>query len=318
MDTTELFVGVDVAKAHLDIAVRPTGAQWRAANDEAGIAGVVAALQKLAPTLVSLEASGGWEQPLVLALGVAQIPTAVLNPRQVRDFAKATGQLAKTDEIDARVLAHFGDALRPDVRALPDAQSQALAALVARRQQIVAMLTAEKHRLGPAAAAVRARIRAHIAWLQNELDALNTDLDRMIQDHPEWSGQQKLLKSVPGVGRVLALTLVAGLPELGKLNRRDIAHLVGVAPLNRDTGQRRGKRMIWGGRAHVRAVLYMATLVATRYNPTIHAFYERLCKAGKAKKVALTACMRKLLTILNTMTHNQTPWKAPEPAVQPA
>ena len=238
----------------------------------------------------------------------AGLPVVVVNPRQVRDFAKATGTLAKTDALDAAVLAHFAAAVRPTPRPLPDAATQSLAALVTRRRQLVEMLTAERNRLGSAPRVLRAEIQAHITWLKRRLGRLDADLHQAIRTSPAWRVQDDLLQSVPGVGPVLAVTLLASLPELGTLNRKAIAALVGVAPLNRDSGTRQGRRMVWGGRAAVRAVLYMGTLVAVRHNPVLRAFYQRLRAVGKLPKVALTACMRKLLTILNAMLKQQTRW----------
>jgi transposase len=266
-------------------------------------------LQALPPTLIVLEATGGLEVPLTGALAAAGLPVVVINPRQVRDFARATGQLAKTDRLDAQILARFAKAIRPPVRAVPDAQTQALAALVARRRQLIEMLTAEKNRLRLAVRPLQERLQAHIMWLEKELAATNTDLKRTIQGSPVWREKDDLLRSVPGVGPVLVTTLFANLPELGTLSRKEVAALAGVAPFPRDSGTLKGRRTIWGGRAHVRSALYMAALVATRRNPTIRAFYQRLCQAGKAKKLALTACMRKLLTILNAMLTNGTPWR---------
>ena len=236
----------------------------------------------------------------------------VVNPRQVRDFAKAMGKLAKTDSIDAQVLAHFGQAVRPTPRPLPDAQTQALEALLVRRRQVIAMLTAEKNRLSRASTTVRQGIRAHITYLQGGLRNLDNALGDSLRTSLLWRERDNLLKSVPVVGPVLSLTILAAMPELGTLGRRQAASLVGVAPLNRDSGTLRGKRRVWGGRAQVRAALYMATLVATRFNPVIRAFYQRLCATGKPKKVALTACMRKLLTILNAMLKHRTPWGYPQ------
>ncbi len=258
-----------------------------------------------------LEASGGWELAVTAALGVAKLPVAVVNPRQVHDFAKAVGQLAKTDRLDAQVLARFGEAVHPEPRPLPAADAQALAALLARRRQVVAMRTAERQRLGTAPAAVRARIEAHIAWLEQEVAELDGDLGLLLRASPLWREREALLRSVPGIGPVVATTLVADLPELGQLDRKRIAALVGLAPLSRDSGTVRGKRLVWGGRGRVRSALYMATLVATRFNPVIRAFYERLLKAGKAKKVALTACMHKLLLILNALVRANVPWRQP-------
>jgi transposase len=306
--SVDCFVGIDVAKDHVDLAVRPTQEQWRAPTTAAGIAEVVSRLQTLQPTLVVLEATGGLERPLVLALAATGLPVVVSNPRQVRDFAKAAGRLAKTDQIDARILAEFAQTMRPAVRPLPTAEARALSATLARRTQLLEMLTAETHRLGSAVPEIREHIQRHLDWLTQELATLDATLAGLVQARPEWEGKESLLRSVPGVGRVMATTLLADLPELGRLDRRQIASLVGVAPLNADSGRRRGKRVVWGGRARVRAVLYMSTLVATRFNPTIRAFYQRLCTAGKAKKLALTACMRKLLTILNAMLRDQTTW----------
>jgi transposase len=302
------YVGIDVCKAHLDVALRPSGEQWQCAHDAAGISTLVTRLTALAPTLVVLEATGGLEGPVTAALAAAGVPVAVVNPRQVRDFAKGTGKLAKTDALDARVLAHFAQAVAPP-RPLPDAAAQALAAVVARRRQVVEMLTAERNRRGSAAPVVRERIQQHIRWLEQELAELDTDLRQRIQGSPVWRANAQLLRSVTGVGPVLATTLLADLPELGTASRQVLAALVGVAPFNRDTGKRRGKRVIWGGRAQVRTVLYMATLAATRFNPVLKAFYHRLLQAGKPKKVALVACMRKLLCILIAIMKQRTPWR---------
>jgi len=305
-----LYVGIDVAKGQLDVAVRPTDEQWSVANEGREITSLVTRLQTLSPALVVLEATGGLELAVSSALAAAQVPMAVVNPRQVRDFARATGQLAKTDRLDAQVIARFGEAVKPSSRALPDAEAQALAAMLTRRRQVVAMVTAEKNRLHTARPSVRRDIRRHIAWLQDSLAKLDSELGDTLRNSPLWRERDDLLQSVPGVGPVLSMTLLVELPELGTLDRRQIASLVGVAPLNRDSGTLRGRRTVWGGRARVRAVLYMGTLVATRSNPVIRSFYERLCAAGKAKKVALTACMRKLLTILNAMLRRRTDWQA--------
>jgi transposase len=305
---TDLHVGIDVAKDQLDTAIEPGGDVWQTANDETSIAGLVARLQALGPATVILEATGGYELALAGALLAAGLPVSVVNPRQVRDFARATGQLAKTDAIDARVLARFGDAIRPALRPLPDAATQELAALVTRRRQLIGMLTAEKNRLRLAAQAVRQDIQQHIRWLERRLAGLDGDLSQQMRSSPRWREQDDLLQSVPGIGPVSSATLLAQLPELGQLNRREIAALAGVAPLNRDSGTLRGRRRVWGGRAHVRAVLYMATLVATRHNPVIRAFYQRLVAAGKPKKVALTASMRKLLITLNAMLRSNVAW----------
>lgn len=311
MEQAHLYVGIDVAQANLDVATRPTGTHWQVAYTDQGVGELVSQLQALHPVLVVLEATGGLELPLVAALASGGLPLAVVNPRQVRDFAKATGRLAKTDALDARVLAHFAEAVRPTPRPLPDAQTQELTALVVRRQQLVAMLTAERNRLRTARRPLRPRVQAHVAWLKQELADLDKQLRNTLRESPLWREKDDLLRSVPGVGPVLSCTLLAQLPELGSLDRKQIAALVGVAPLNRDSGTLRGKRTIWGGRAQIRAPLYMATLVASRYNPVIRAFYQRLCAAGKPKKVALTACMHKLLTMLNAMVNHNTPWCQP-------
>ncbi len=309
MEQTDHYVGIDVAKANLDVAVLPADECWTSPNNEAGIAEVVKRLKRHRLALVVVEATGGLEMPVVVELAAAKLPVVVINPRQARDFAKATGKLAKTDTLDARVLAQFGQAIQPEVRPLKDAQHQALAALLTRRRQLVTMLTAEKNRLGAAPKSpVRKDIKAHITWLEKRLKAVNNDLDKHIKRSPMWRAKNDILQSTPGVGPVLSVTLLADLPELGHLNRRQIAALVGVAPLNRDSGTFRGKRSVWGGRASIRTALYMATLSATRFNPVIKTFYQRLLGAGKTHKVAMTACMRKLLTILNVMVKNDTPW----------
>jgi transposase len=307
-------VGIDVAKARLDVAVRPSGDPWQAPNDEAGVAALAARLVALAPALVVLEATGGLERLAAAELAAAGLPVAVVNPRQVRDFARAVGQLAKTDALDAALLARFGEAVRPAPRPLPDAAQQELAALLARRRQVVAMRTAERQRLGPARPAGRERLRAHVRWLERELAALDDDLGGALRASPVWRAKEDLLRSVPGVGPVVALTLLAELPELGALDRKRIAALVGVAPGARDSGARRGQRLVWGGRGRVRAALYRAALTATRHNPALRAFYRRLLRAGKAKKVALTACRHKLLLILNAIVQTGTPWRPPAPA----
>lgn len=309
MSTTAIFVGVDVSKAQLDLAVRPSDESVTLPNDPRGIEEAVTRMRTLKPVLIVLEATGGLERPVVRALVAAAVPVIVVNPRQVRDFARATGQLAKTDRLDARVLARFAEVVRPALRLPLDPLTEELGALLARRRQLLEMLTAEKNRLHTAPKRVQKRITAHITWLTTELERVDTDLDEAIQQSPVWREQEDLLRSVPGIGPVLSRTLLAELPELGRLNRKQIAALVGVAPLNRDSGALRGRRTIWGGRASVRAALYMATLTATKWNPVIRAAYQRLRTAGKAPKVALVACMRKLLTILNAMMKHQCRWR---------
>jgi transposase len=303
------FIGIDVAKAQLEFACLPSGETGRVRNDEAGVLELVTRCGALRPTLVVCEATGGYEAPLVAALATARLPVVIANPRQVRDFAKATDQLAKTDAIDARVLALFAERVRPEPRPLPDDAVTALEALLTRRRQLVEMLTAEKNRLLLARGPVRRDLQQHIRFLERRLREVDDDLHTAVKASPVWRVKDDLLQSVPGVGRVVSLTLLAQLPELGRLSHKEIAALVGVAPLNRDSGTLRGKRLVYGGRAPVRAVLYMAALVASRRNPVIRAFYERLRAAGKPAKVALTACMRKLLTILNAIARDGTRWQ---------
>jgi len=305
-----MYVGIDVSKQFLDVALRPSEERLRERNDEAGIAALVARLTSVAPELIVLEATGGLQASVVAALALAKLPVAVVNPRQVRDFAKASGRLAKTDALDAAVLAHFGEAMHPEPRPLLDAQTLELEALVTRRRQLIEMLTAETNRLQACQSrTVRPRIQANISWLKQQLKDVDRELGDAIRSSPVWREKEELLRSTPGVGRVVATTLLAELPELGTLDRKKIAALVGVAPLNHDSGKHRGARRVWGGRAPVRGALYMAALVATRCNPVIAEFYARLLRAGKAKKLALVACMRKLLTILNSMVHHSKSWQ---------
>jgi transposase len=304
------FIGIDVAKAQLEFASRPSGMIGAVPNADEGIATLVAQLQARAPALIVLEATGGYEAALVAALATARLPLVVVNPRHVRDFARATGQLAKTDALDARVLALFAERVRPAPRPLPDEAALALDALLTRRRQLGEMLTAERNRLLLARPAVRRDLQQHIRYLERRLREVDDDLHTTVKASPLWRVKDDLLQSVPGVGRVLSLTLLASLPELGRLSHKQIAALVGVAPLNRDSGTLRGKRLVYGGRAPVRAVLYMAALTASQFNPAIRTFYQRLRAAGKPAKVALTACMRKLLTILNAIIRTGTPWNA--------
>ena len=316
MEQEVTYVGIDVAKAQVDVAIRPTNDRWEIPRDEAGIRKLVSQMKTLEPVMVLMEASGGLELPLVAALAAEAVPVVVVNPRQVRDFARATGKLAKTDALDAAVLAHFAEAVRPPVRPLRDAETQLLNSMAARRHQVMTMLVSEKNRLSAATTvAVRPRIEAHIAWLERELDELDEGLRQTLRQSPVWREKDDLLRTVPGVGEQLSLTLLAYLPELGTLDRRQIAALVGVAPFNRDSGTLRGKRTVWGGRARVRAALYMGALVASRFNPVIQDFYQRLLAAGKPKKLALTACMRKLLVILNSMLKHGSPWRDLSPQV---
>jgi transposase len=303
------YIGIDVAKAQLEFACRPGEETGTVANDERGIGELVGRCQALTPMLIVCEATGGYEAALVAALATAGLPVVIANPRQVRDFAKATGQLAKTDAIDAQILALFAERVRPTPRPLPDEAVEALDALLTRRRQLVEMLTAERNRLLVARAPVRRDLQHPIRFLERRLREADADLHTAVKASPLWRVKDDLLRSVPGVGRVVSLTLLAELPELGRLSHKEIAALVGVAPLARDSGTLRGRRLVYGGRAPVRAVLYMAALVASRRNPVIRAFYERLRRAGKPAKLALTACMRKLLTILNAIARDGTPWQ---------
>jgi transposase len=304
----EIVVGVDVAKDHLDVYWHPSEERLTVPNSITGHREIAQRLASDGAKLIVLEATGGFEAPLVGVLASAQLPVVVVNPRQVRDFAKATGRLAKTDAMDAKVLALFGEAVKPEVRSLPDPTAKALQALVDRRRQIIEMLTAERNRLALAQGAVKKDLQAHIDWLMSRLGKIDDELKEAINESPVWREKENLLRSVPGIGDVTACTLLAELPELGKLNRRKIAALVGVAPFNRDSGAFRGSRSIRGGRSSVRTALYMAVLAASRHNPLIKAFYQRLRANGKRAKVALVACMRKLLGILNVMLKTNTHW----------
>lgn len=310
MSKPKVYVGIDVSKLSLDVAVIPSGEVWKESNDEKGSVRLVSRLSKLNPQLIVLEATGGLESLVTADLGSVGLPVVVVNPRQVRDFAKATGRLAKTDTIDAFVIARFGEAVKPDVRPLKEAHTVELSSLVSRRRQLVEMLVSEKNRLYGAPRNVSRDIQAHIKWLEKRIIDVDGKMSKAVKDSSMWREDDHLLRSVPGVGDVLSTTLLACVPELGKLNRRQIAMLVGVAPLNRDSGVFRGRRSVWGGRAGVRSVLYMGVLSSTRYNPVIRAYYQRLRDAGKPPKVALTACMRKLLVILNTMMKTRRKWDA--------
>ena len=316
-----LVVGIDVAKAELVVALGSAGAPRAVPNEDAAVRTLTTELTALAPQLIVLEATGGYEFLCVAALAAAHLPVVVVNPRQVRDFAKATGQLAKTDQIDARVLALFGERVRPPIRPLPNAATQDLEALLTRRRQLLEMRQAERNRLALAQGRdqrrVKQSLKKHIAYLDRELRTTETDLTSLIRQSPVWRERDDLLQSVPGIGPVVAHTLLGELPELGTLNRRAIAKLVGIAPLNRDSGTWRGARTTYGGRASVRAALYMAALVAARRNAVIRAFYARLVAAGKPKKVALVACMRKLLTILNHLIRTGQPWRTTQLTVAP-
>ena len=316
--TAPLFAGVDVSKDRLDVCLRWSEPEshereeaFFVAYDDSGIDALLSRLLEEPTMLVVLEATGGFERAVVGALAAAGLSVAVLNPRQVRDFARATGRLAKTDRLDASILARFAEAVRPNPKPLPDREIRALQAIVARRRQLLGMIAAENNRLSSAAKPVAKRIKVHIRWLEKELSRTEGNLEAAIESSPALGENEALLRSVPGVGPVLARTLLAGVPELGKLTHKRVAALVGVAPLNRDSGTLRGRRSVWGGRAEVRGALYMGALVAARRNPVVKEFYERLLAAGKPKKVALVACMRKLLSILNAVLKHRTPWRSP-------
>ena len=316
MNREAVFGGLDVAKAVLDGAVRPTGEVWQVANDEAGIVELVGRVRRLQPVLLVCEATGGFERPVVAALAAAGVPVVVANPRQVRDFAKATGQLAKTDRLDAAILALFAERVRPQPRPLAGDTAHLLDALLTRRRQLLEMLVAEKNRLGFAPRPLHRGIQQHIRWLEHQLDDVTGELAAQIEASPVWRAQDDLLQSVPGIGPIVSAVLLGELPELGTLTHKQIATLVGVAPLARDSGTLRGKRMIWGGRAPVRTALYLAALCGRRWNPQLKVFYDRLIAAGKPKKVALIACARKLLTILNAMVRDDARWVPPETRLQ--
>ena len=310
MDKPLLFVGIDVGKRRLDVHLHPLGEHFALDHDEDNVAALAARLGALAPALVVLEATGGMEVRLAAALATAGLPVAVVNPRQVRSFARAMGRLAKTDRLDAEVIARFAEAVRPAVHPLPDEATRHLGALVARRRQLLEMLTAERNRRHAAEPIMHARIDAHLRWLEEALAEIERDLDQAVQESAIWRAKEELMLSVPGIGPVSARTLLAELPELGSLTRRQAAALVGVAPFSRDSGRMRGRRTIWGGRATLRACLYMAAVAAARgSNPAIAEFYRRLRQAGKPAKLALTACMRKLVVTLNAMLRTNTAWK---------
>jgi transposase len=306
----ESFVGIDVAKETCEVCIRPDNIRKSFANDEQGRVEMARLLAETQPVLIILESSGGYEIPVVEVLAVRELKVAVINPRQVRDFAKATGKLAKTDSIDAETIARFAEVIRPEVRPLKDRDAQQLQAFIARRRQLVQMLTEEKNRLPIASSWTKPDIETHIEWLTDCINKVGKDISALIKKTPLWKEKEDLLRTFKGIGPVNACTLLARLPELGQLDRKKIAALVGLAPINRDSGKYRGRRTIFGGRADVRAALYMATLSAISHNAVIKAFYERLIHAGKLPKVALTACMHKILIILNAMVRTNTPWCA--------
>lgn len=309
MEQEPIWIGIDVSSKSLDVAVRPTEEFWSTTNTEKGIKEAVSKLQELSSEIIVVEATGGLEAPIVTALASAGLPVVAVNPRQVRDFAKATGTLAKTDKLDAHIIAHFGEAVRPEIREVKNETLQELTDLLARRRQIVDMLTAEKNRLKRSSRQVKKDIKVHITWLEKRLAKMDTELSKRIKENPLWHEKGEICKSVPGVGPILSMSLLADLPELGQVSSRQIAALVGVAPFNHDSGKHRGRRIVWGGRAKVRSVLYMATMTAVRFNPVLKEFYKKLLNAGKKPKVALTACMRKLLIILNAMVRDGVKWQ---------
>jgi transposase len=307
-EAVQTAVGIDVSQATLDVATYPQLEHWQTSNDEVGIAALVEYVRPLEPMLIVLEASGGYETPVLATLGSVGLPVVAVNPRQVRDFARSTGRLAKTDALDAQVLAQFAASVRPQLRPLPDAATRELSALLARRRQLVEMRTAESNRLGRALEPVRPEIREHLRYLDKRIRELDRELHDRLRGSPVWRAKDDLLRSIPGVGPVLSTTLLAEVPELGTLGHKQLAALIGVAPLNRDSGRMRGRRSVWGGRGRVRAVLYMAAATAIRHNSACQALYERLTASGKVHQVALVACMHKLLRICNAILRHNTTW----------
>jgi transposase len=312
MEKTGQWVGIDISKANLDVYLRPLGKTFQVANKETAISGLIEELQTYSLNLIVLEATGGLETELLIQLQAAQLPVALINPRQGRDFAKATGKLAKTDAIDAQVLAHFGEALKPQVVAMESDSARQLKELISRRRQVVEIQTAEKNRRERSRGKALTDIEQHLEYLEQSLKKLNQEIEELTQSNQSWIEKVNLLKTIPGIGQVISTTLVSYLPELGQLTAKQISRLVGVAPINHDSGQHKGKRMINGGRAPVRASLYMGAVVAIRHNPIIKDFYERLLSRGKPKKLAITACVRKMLVILNAMVRDQKPWQVSE------
>ena len=302
------IMGIDVSKEALDLWSYPEDRGWRCGYTDHELSALVSELVQLQPSRVIVEATGGLETRLVSELSAAGLPVVVVNPRQVRQFARASGRLAKTDRLDAELLAQFGNAMRPPVRSLPDAALRELRDLVARRRQLIAMQTQERNRRRQASDRIAEQIHQHVNLLATQIDQLDRDISALLNDNVHWRARAKLLRTIPGVGPALTASLIAQLPELGQATHKEIASLAGVAPFNRDSGVMRGKRSVWGGRAPLRAVLYMAALVATKCNPAIRSCYQRLCSAGKPRKVALTACMRKLLIICNAVVKTSTPW----------
>jgi transposase len=314
MATAAVYIGMDVSKATLDICTSD-GETWQAANDDSAMEALCTRVAALHPTLIVLEATGGYELRAAAALAAAGLPVAVVNPRQVRSYARSVGQLAKTDRIDARILARFAAAVQPEARPLPDAETREIEALITRRRQLISMITAEANRLSTAPNITRKEIKTHIAWLRRQLAKIDETIDDSVRRSPIWRAKDDLLRSVPGIGSKTSSTLLALLPELGTLNGKQVAALVGVAPLNQDSGTFRGRRRVYGGRVRVRTALYMAALVASRHNPVLKDFYDRLRDAGKPGKVALVACMRKLLIIVNAMVRDGRAWDASDAAI---
>ena len=307
--TSEVYIGIDVSKTELDVAIWDSTRYYQFSNDEKGIKALINRIKGLSPTLIVLEASGGLEMAIVMAMVEKGLPAVIINPKRIRDFARSIGQLAKTDKIDAQVLAHFAKAVKPELRPLKTQEEAHLKALMTRRRQIITLLTAEKNRFYTTHPELKQHVLEHIEWLKQELNDLDKTIRQFINELPAWKEKEAILRSVPGVGPVTAATLLAELPELGLFNRQKMAALVGVAPINKDSGRKRGKRRVFGGRAAVRRVLYMAALSASKCNPVIKPYYESLLERGKEKKVALTACMRKLLSILNAMARDQQAWQ---------
>ena len=307
------YVGIDVGKTWLDVARWGNEAVWRVTNDEDGIAKIMARVAEMQPQLIAVEATGGYEQLLVQSMLLNNLPIAVINPTRVRALAKATGKLAKTDVIDARLIAEYAFKIQPETLGPKEANEIRLKALVTRREQLVEMRVAEQNRLGTAQNSLQADIREYIEWLSSRIDVLEDQIDELVNSLPEWRAQAERLESIPGVGKITAVTVLSEMPELGQLDRQKMAALAGLAPFNRDSGHQRGKRRIFGGRKGVRRVLYMACLSAKKCNPVIRSLFERLMKKGKVFKVAITACMRKLLTIMNAMTRDRVNWRPPKP-----
>ena len=310
---SEAYVGIDVGKTWLDVALWGRDTVWRVPNDDEGVTKIMERVTALEPQLIAVEATGGYEQLLVQSMLLNSLPVAVVNPTRVRALAKAIGKLAKTDVIDARLIAEYAFKIQPAALGPKEANEIRLKELVSRREQLVEMRSAEQNRLGTVQNSMQADIREHIEWLSSRIEVLETQINELVESLPEWREQAERLESIPGVGRITAVTVLSDMPELGQLDRQKIAALAGLAPFNRDSGHQRGKRRIFGGRKGIRRVLYMACLSAKRCNPVIRSMFERLMKKGKVFKVAITACMRKMLTIMNAMTRDQVNWRVQKP-----